>query len=131
MYEFGADAYDGVAADTGQRFAEIEAEHVRLLRREIEGLGGTPVEPRPAEEYREDLRLDKLKGADEFLKLGIDLENITLDFYIDAIFGLGAADTRRTLLEIAAVDAGQLSVLLGEIGEPQVPDAFVVGAQRS
>ena len=131
MYEFGADTYDGVAAETAERFVEIETEHVRLLRREIEALGGTPVEPRPAEEYSEDLRLEKLNDSEDFLNLGVDLENTTIDFYIDAIFGLGDAEVRRTLLEIAAVDAGQLSFLLGEIGEPQVPDALVVGAQRS
>jgi rubrerythrin len=131
MYEFGMETYDGAVAATAERFAEIESEHARLLRREIEALGGTPAEPRPAEEYRTDLRLDELNDAEDFLNLGVDLENTTLDFYIDAIFGLGAAEVRRTLLEIAGVDAGQLSVLLGEIGEPQVPDAFVVGAQRS
>jgi rubrerythrin len=131
LYEFGAENFDGVAADLAERFAEIETEHVRLLRREIEELGGTPAEARSDGEYRDDLRLNKLEGPDDFLNLGVDLENNTLDFYIDAIFGLGAAAVRPALLEMATVDAGQLSVLLGEIGEPQVPDAFVTGAQRN
>lgn len=129
LYERGAETLDGAAAGISERFAEIEAEHVAVLRREIEGLGGTPVEKLPAEEYERDFPFDELADEENFLNFAVDLENTTVAAYADAIFGLGLGALRRTALQIAAGDAGQLSVLLGELGEPQVPDAFVVGAQ--
>ena len=129
LYERGADTLDGAAADIAERFAEIEAEHVALLRGEIEDLGGTPVEKLSEEEYEEDFPFDKLEDEENFLNFAVDLENTTIARYTDAIFGIGDGGVRRRALETVASDAGQLSVLLGELGEPQVPDAFVVGAQ--
>jgi rubrerythrin len=129
LYEAGAELLDGAAAGTAERFAEIEAEHVAVLRRELEDLGEIPIEASSAEEYARDLRLDKLEGDDDYLNLAVDLENSAISVYTQAVAGLGSAELRRTALEIAAVDAAQISVLLGELGEPQVPDAFVVGAQ--
>jgi rubrerythrin len=129
LYEAGADTLEGGAAEIMERFAEIENEHAATLRREIEGLGGTPAEERPAEDYASDFKLDELEDDEDFLNLAVDLENTAVAVYSDAIAGLGAAAIRRTALEIAAADGAQISVLLGELGEPQVPDAFVVGAQ--
>jgi rubrerythrin len=129
LYEAGAETLADAAAETAERFAEIEAQHVAVLRGEIEGLGATPVEARSAEEYARDFRLSKLEGDDDFLNLAVDLENSAISVYTNAIAGIGDGALRRTALELVAVDAGQISVLLGELGENQVPDAFVVGAQ--
>jgi rubrerythrin len=129
LYEFGADEVEGAAGEVAQRFAAVEAEHVDALRAEIEALGGTPVEERSREEYERDFPFDRLREEENFLNFAVDLENTTLAAYIDAMFGLGDGGVRRTVLGIAGADAGQLSVVLGELGEPQVPDAFVVGAQ--
>ena len=129
LYQSGAETLDEAAAEIAERFAEVENEHVDALRGAIEELGGTPVEERSAEQYRRDLRLGRLSGDRDFLNLAVDLENTAVAVYTDAIARLGAATLRRELLEIVAADAGQISVLLGELGEAQVPDAFVVGAQ--
>jgi rubrerythrin len=129
LYAFGADELEGAIADVADRFAEIEAEHVDALTRAIEDLGGTPVAKRTQAEYEQDFPFGKLRDEEDFLNFAVDLENTTIAAYIDAVFGIGDGAVRRTALEIAGADAGQLSVVLGELGEPQVPDAFVVGAQ--
>ena len=100
-----------------------------MLRAEIEDLGGTPVERLSEEEYEQDFPFGKLDDEENFLNFAVDLENTAIARYTDAIFGIGDGGVRRRVLEAVASDAGQLSVLLGELGEPQVPDAFVVGAQ--
>ncbi|MGI8462342.1 MAG: ferritin-like domain-containing protein [Solirubrobacterales bacterium] len=132
-YETGAAALSGEAAEQADGFAKHAREHVELLREDIEELGGTPVKERSDDFYRRDLALDELDDAEDaeevFLNIAADLSNMAVGTYIELATKLTSAPLRRTAFEIAAVEAEQISVVLGELGEPQVPDALVVGAQ--
>lgn len=119
----------GRRLELAEQFAGQESEHIDFLERAVEELGGTPVEPRSEDVYRTELRFDELEGQDDFLNVMVDLENTAI-----AVLGAAAAritveDVRRTLLTVIATEAEQIAVLLGELSEPQVPDAFVLGSR--
>lgn len=119
----------GDRLETAELFAEQEREHADALTEAIEGLGGNPARPRSDEAYRERLGLDELSGEDELLTLAVELESSAVAVYGASLAKLSAPELRSTVFEIVAVEAGHMSVLLGDLGEPQVPDAFVVGTQ--
>jgi len=129
-YARGAKLLSGGALEFAELFAGQEAEHAEALERLIEELGGTPAEERPEEDYADELGLDKLRSADDMLRFAVDLENTAVATYTDAVAKLSSPDARRKAFAIVANEAEHLSVLLGELGEPQVPDAFVTGSQR-
>ena len=47
--------------------------------------------------------------------------------YLDALPRLSSHDLRATAASIVTTEAEHASVLLGALGRPQVPTAFVVG----
>lgn len=128
-YTQGAELLEGGARELGEQFAEQEQEHADALEVVIDDLGGEPVEALSAEEYAKELGLGKLRSADDVLKFAVDLENTAIATYNNAVGAITQPDLRRTIYTIVANEAQHLSVLLGELGEPQVPDAFVSGAQ--
>ena len=55
------------------------------------------------------------------------IENRAIAAYLDALPKLSSPDLRATVASIVTTEAEHASVLLGALGRPQVPSAFVVG----
>lgn len=119
----------GDPLETMERFAAQEREHVDALGRAIEELGATPVEPESERAHRDELSLTELEAEDDFLNFAVDLENAAIAVFGSAANRVASPELRRTLFSVIATEAEHLSVLLGELSEPQVPDAFVFGTQ--
>lgn len=130
-YSAGIELLEG---DTLREFAELfseqESEHAEALGARIEDLGGTPVGSESEERGAKRLRIDELKSQEEMLRFAIDLENEAIGAYIGAVPELSTTDLRRTAYEIVANEAQHITVLLGALGETQVPDAFVTGVRE-
>ena len=127
VYSHAARILAGERLRLAERFGEQEREHADLLRELIEELGGRPVEARSQRSYRRRLRLQRLEDGDQFIRAAVDLENATVGAYQAALLELSSSELRRRFMTILAVEAQQMSVLLGELGEVQVPDPFVTG----
>jgi rubrerythrin len=128
-YERGAELLAGEALELAQQFAGQEREHADVLVDAIEKLGGTPAEELSDDDYAEQLGVGKLKSQEDVFTFGVDLENTEITTYNDAVAKLSTPEIRRTVYTIVANEAQHLTVLLGELGEPQVPDAFVTGTR--
>lgn len=128
-YEIGTELLSDTAAEAADLFADQEREHADALRDAIEEAGGIPVEPRSRRGYERMLRLDELDEADDFLRLAVDLEQTAIGGYNVAVPRLASPPLRRIVYSIASAEAAHVTVLLGELGEVQAPDAFVAGAR--
>ncbi len=129
LYEAAAERLNGESAESAREFAEQEADHAAALRREIEALGATPAEPRSDERHGRELGLEKIESDEELIQLAVDLQNAAVAVYVEGVASLSSPELRQLAFEIGANSAAQVSLLLGELGEAQVPDAFVVGEQ--
>ena len=128
-YTAGLALLEGTAFEAGRQFLAHEREHAAGLGRAIKDLGGTPNQPRHNDEYR--TRFPNLKTQEDALRFAVDVENMAVEAYLDAIPKLSSHDLRQTAAAIVANEAEHISVLRGvlEPGNPaaQVPDAFVTG----
>lgn len=122
-YTAGAALLKGEVLEVGKLFASQEQEHADGLAEAIKQLGGTANKPKMAEEYG----FPKLASQEDVLNFAVDLENTAVAAYIDALPKLSSPDLRGTAAAIVTNEAEHISVLLGALGKPQVPDAFVVG----
>jgi rubrerythrin len=113
--------------DLARQFAEQAGERVAALTALVEERGGTPLEPKPDEEYLEEVELTRVKDEDGFIRVAVDLESAAVAGYSDAVAELSAPELRRSFYRLAGNSAAHISVLLGAAGEVQVPDALVPG----
>ena len=120
-YKAGAAKLKGDVLQAGKLFLEQEQEHADGLAAAIKEAGGRPNRAKTRYEFPE------LRSQDDVLKFAIDLENTAIAAYIDALPKLGKGDLRATAAAIISNEAEHVSVLLGALGEQQVPGAFVVG----
>ena len=120
-YKAGAGRLRGEVLDAGQTFLEQEQEHADGLASAIRDLGGTANRAKSAYDFPE------LSGQEGVLRFAVDLENTAVAAYIDAIPKLSSAELRGTAAAIVTNEAEHIAVLLGALGEPQVPSAFVTG----
>ena len=124
-YGAGAPLLRGETREVGALFRDQEQEHADGLAQAIRDLGGTPNRPKPAREYAP--MFGDLRNEEDVLRFAVDLENTAVAAYIDALPKLTSPELRATAAAIVTNEAEHLSVLLGALGEPQVPDAFVTG----
>ena len=120
-YKAGAAQLRGDVLQVGKLFLEQEQEHADGLAAAIKEAGGTPNRAKKAYDFPE------LRSQDDVLKFAVDLENTAIAAYIDALPKLGKGDLRATAAAIVANEAEHIAVLLGALGEEQVPGAFVYG----
>ncbi len=120
-YKTGAAQLKGDLLAIGKRFLEHEQEHADGLMSAIKDAGGTPNRAKQSYDFPE------LSSETDVLRFALDLENTAIAAYIDALPKLGEGDLRATATAIVANEAEHVAVLLGALGEQQVPDAFVVG----
>ena len=124
-YTAGARLLGGEAGRSGRAIVAQEREHAARLTKEIERLGGQPNPPRTAEEYAR--AFPSLRRQADVLRFAIDLENASVRLYHEALPKLSDPELRRLVAAIATTEAGHAALLRGELGRPQVPDAFVTG----
>ncbi|HEV7808192.1 MAG TPA: DUF4439 domain-containing protein [Solirubrobacteraceae bacterium] len=120
-YKAGAAHLKGDVLAIGKLFLEQEQEHADGLMSAIKDAGGTPNRAKRSYDFPE------LRSQTDVLKFAVDLENTAIAAYIDALPKLGKGDLRATAAAIVANEAEHVAVLLGALGDEQVPDAFVVG----
>jgi len=120
-YTAGAPLLKGDALAYGKQFLEHEQEHVAGLTQAIKDLGGRPNRKKESYEFPE------LRTQSDVLKFAVDLENTAVAAYIDVMPKLNGPDLRATAAAIVTNEAEHISVLLGALGLPQVPSAFVTG----
>ena len=120
-YKAGAMLLTGEVLAVGRQFLEHQQEHADGLATAIKDAGGRPNRSKPSYDF------PQLKSQTDVLRFAVDLENTAIAAYIDALPKLGKGDLRATASAIVANEAEHVAVLLGALGEQQVPDAFVVG----
>ncbi|MEY2440576.1 MAG: hypothetical protein QOJ46_2 [bacterium] len=120
-YKAGAAHLKGDVLRVGKHFLEQEQEHADGLAAAIKKAGGIPNRAKQAYEFPE------LRSQTDVLKFAVDLENTAIAAYIDALPKLGEGELRATASAIVANEAEHIAVLLGALGEEQVPGAFVFG----
>jgi len=120
-YKTGAAKLNGEVLAVGKLFLEQEQEHADGLMAAIKDAGGKPNRAKASYDF------PALGSQTDVLRFAIDLENTAIAAYIDALPKLGEGDLRATAAAIISNEAEHVAVLLGALGEEQVPDAFVVG----
>lgn len=109
-------------------FGAHEREHAAALRRTIGRLSGIPAPARSADEYR--ATFPEVTSRRDALSFALDLETTSIGAYGDALETVATESVRATLAAILATESEHAAVLLGRLGRPQVPDAFVTGIPR-
>jgi rubrerythrin len=120
-YKAGAAHLKGDVLQVGKLILEQEQEHADGLTAAIKDAGGIPNRAKSAYDF------PLLRSQPGVLRFAIDLENTAIAAYIDALPKLGKGDLRATASAIISNEAEHISVLLGALGEEQVPGAFVFG----
>jgi rubrerythrin len=124
-YEVVGRRLTGRAAALALRLRDHERLHAELLRNAIPGLGQQPAPTKSAAEYES--TFPPLGDARSALAFALDVEHTAIGAYADAIAKLVTDGVRRTLAAIMATESEHAAVLLGRLGRPQAPDAFVTG----
>ena len=120
-YKAGAGALRGSNLQIAQGFLEQEQAHADSLASAIRDAGGRPNGPKSSYDYR------RWRSQRAVLRFAVDLENTVIASYIDVLPKLSQRDLRATAAAIVTCEAEHIAVLLGALGEPQVPAAFVTG----
>jgi rubrerythrin len=125
-------AYTLIAAKLGgraraslQQFIAHERRHADALARAIGRLGGSPTPPRPDEEYAGGF--PRLRGERDALSFALDVETTAIAAYSDALGQIATDGVRGTAAAILVTESEHASVVLGDLGRPQVPEPFVNG----
>jgi rubrerythrin len=120
-YRRALEPLNGQALDTFEWFLTQEQEHADALTKAIKQRGGD-ADADPA-------RLDfpELRSRHGALAFAADLEKVLISVHLAAVQTLSASYLRAIAGEIASVEAGHLTVISGELGRPEVPEAFVSG----
>jgi rubrerythrin len=124
-YDVARQQLTGRGATLALTVRDQERRHAEVLRNIIPRLGQSPERPKPAAEYES--TFPPLRNARAALAFALDVENTAIGAYADAIAKVVTDDVRRTLASILAAEAEHAAVLLGRLGRPQVPEAFVTG----
>jgi rubrerythrin len=128
-YTAGAALLKGAVLETGKLFLAQEQEHAAGLAQAIRDLGGTPNKAKPAAAYAKGF--PKLRSQNDVLRFAVDLENTAVAAYVEAIPKLSDPKLRQTAAAINTNEAEHISVLLGALGKPPVPDAYVTGGKSA
>ena len=128
-YEIGVGLLKGKARAAGQAFLEHEREHAAALSRAISDLGTAPFKPRPRADYASGF--PPLHTPGQFLSFALDVENTAVAAYLDSLAALNTDPLRSEVASIMTNEAEHMAVILGLLGRPQVPNAFVTGESLS
>jgi rubrerythrin len=121
-YTAGAPLLKGELLQLGREFLSQEKEHANALSTAVTQLGGHPSRPKAAYDF------PRVHTQREVLLLANTIEHEAIAAYLDALPKLSSPDLRATAASIVTTEAEHVSVLLGALGRPQVPTAFVAGS---
>jgi rubrerythrin len=121
-YTAGAPLLKGELLKLGREFLGQEKEHADALSSAVTRLGGHPSRPKAAYDF------PRVRTQRDVLLLANMIEHEAIAAYLDALPKLSSPDLRATAASIVANEAEHVSVLLGALGRPQVPTAFVSGS---
>jgi rubrerythrin len=120
-YKVAAGALAGRGLQIAQDFIEHEQAHVDALSKAIRDAGGRPNRAKASYDF------PRLRSQRAALRFAAGLENTAIAAYIDALPKLSQGELRALAGAVLTVEAEHLAVLMGALGEPQLPTAFVVG----
>jgi rubrerythrin len=123
-YEAGIKRLEGDLLRTGKSLLEHERAHADALSSAITELGGTPGKARASYPFP-DLGSENLA-----LRFARDVELTQIAAYVEVIPKLSSSGLRASAAQIVTAEAEHLSVLLGALGRPQLPAAFVKGERK-
>jgi rubrerythrin len=126
-YRAGAGRLSGGSHALALRVLSQETEHERAIARAIRSLGASPPAPRSQAAYASGF--PRLTGADSVLRFALDVENTQIAAYDDALGTIVTPAIRVTLASILVIEAQHMSVMLGQLHEPQAPQALVTGSK--
>jgi len=118
-YTAGAPLLKGEVLKLGREFLSQEKEHANALSTAVTQLGGHPSRPKAAYDF------PRVRTQRDVLLLANTIEHEAIAAYLDALPKLSSPDLRATAASIVTNEAEHVSVLLGALGRPQVPTAFV------
>jgi rubrerythrin len=120
-YKAGAARLTGDVLQVGKALLEQEQEHADGLGEAIKDAGGMPNRAKASYDF------PTFSSQNDVLRFAVELENTAITAYIDALPKLSQGDLRATAAAIVTNEAEHVAVLLGALGENQVPGAFVTG----
>ena len=121
-YTAGAPLLKGELLKLAREFLGQEKQHADGLSTAVTQLGGHPSRPKTAYNF------PRIRTQREVLLLANMIEHEAIAAYLDALPKLSSPDLRATVASIVTNEAEHVSVLLGALGRPQVPTAFVSGS---
>jgi hypothetical protein len=124
-YEVAGARLTGAARTAARRFRDHEREHQRAMEEAIRGLDAHPVPARPRVSYT--AGFPPLDREQEALRFVLDVENTQVAAYGDSLASIVTPGLRATVLSILGAEAEHMSVILGELHEPQAPRSLVTG----
>jgi rubrerythrin len=124
-YGLIAQRVSGRNAALARKLRGHEQAHAAALRRAIPRLGQTPAAPKTAAEY--EATFPPLRDERTALSFAVDVEDTAIGAYADAIAKVVTDNVRRLLATIIAAESEHAAVVLGRLGRPQAPAAFVTG----
>jgi rubrerythrin len=124
-YELIARRVSGRSVALAHRLRDQELRHAEALRGAIPALGQSPAPAKTAAEY--EATFPPLPDPRAALAFALDVESTAIGAYADAIAKVVTDAVRGTLAEIMATEAEHAAVVLGLLGRPQAPAAFVTG----
>lgn len=120
-YSRGVGLLRGPMREAGEAFLAQEQEHADVLTKAITQLGGDATVKRLPVDYAQ------LRGRSAVLDLWRRLEDLAIATYAAAIPKLSTGTLRATIGTISTCEAEHAAVILGALGRPQAPQAFVQG----
>ena len=120
-YSRGVGLLRGSMREAGEAFLAQEQEHADVLTKAITQLGGDASAKRLPVDYAQ------LRGRPRVLDLWRRLEDLAIATYAAAIPKLSTGTLRATIGTISTCEAEHAAVILGALGRPQAPQAFVKG----
>ena len=121
-YTAGAPLLKGEALKLGRKLLGQEKDHADALSTAASQLGGHPIHPKASYSF------PRVRNQDDVLRLFDTIEHELIGVYLDALPKLSSPSLRAQVASILANEAEHLSIVLGALGRPQVPTAFVTGS---
>jgi rubrerythrin len=124
-YGLVARRVSGANVALARKLRAHEEAHAAALRRAIPRLGQAPNPAKAPSEY--EATFPALRGERGALSFALDVEQTAIGAYADAVAKVVTDDVRRLLATILATESEHAAVMLGRLGRPQAPGAFVTG----
>jgi rubrerythrin len=113
------------ARGVAREFMRHEQEHQRAILRAMRALHAYIPPPRPRSRYT--AGFPTIQTDQQALRFILDVENTQVSAYADALQNVLTPELRATVASILAAEAEHMSVVLGELHQPQAPQSLVTG----